>query len=83
MGLQTPCPGGLRPACRHEMENTELPGRPPSSRSNGIVRRQQKLPINTGNRHNLSIGEGCLWLPLIDCVWLREKVAEQPRLTWD
>lgn len=33
MGLQTPCPGGLRPACRHEMENTELPGRPPSLHS--------------------------------------------------
>lgn len=36
-----------------------------------------------GNKHNLSTGEGCIWFPLIDCVWLREKAAEEPRLTWD
>lgn len=33
MGLQIPCPGGLCPACWHQMKNSELPGRLPFLRS--------------------------------------------------
>lgn len=29
-----------------------------------------------GNKPNLSTGEGCIWFPLIDGLWLREKAAE-------